>query len=142
MSKRLQLHLPLCWEDATHLYENATFTYQRKPPSTGRLQIMIAEYEGGLPPNPTERNLIEFAVGAGQENHGGQLVSTFSGANALGLFGSAVFRGTPGNQDHYYQAWFSSNGFDLIYLVFEAESPPGEEVLDETQSIVAQLGFQ
>lgn len=87
MAKCLTVNLPEGWEDATHLYENATFSFRRAlPSSTGLLQVMIAEYQGGEPPNPTEADLIDFAVGAGNENHGGEMVSTFSGSHKLGVF--------------------------------------------------------
>lgn len=143
MGKRLKLNLTTHWEDATHLYENATFTYQcNLSGSTGILQLMIAEYKGGEPPHPSEETLIEFAVGAGTENHGGQLVTTFSGKNALGSFGSAVFRASHESQPQYYQVWFSSNGLDLIYVIFESSAAPSDDELSETQQIIEQLDFR
>ncbi len=143
MAKCLTLNLPEGWEDATHLHENATFSFRRAlPRSTGLLQVMIAEYQGGEPPNPTEADLIDFAVGAGNENHGGEMVSTFSGSHKLGVFGSAVFIGRNEQQSNYFQVWFLSNSYDLVYVIFESPQAPGDEELAEAQAIVGQLGFQ
>lgn len=95
MSKRLKVALPEGWGDVTHLHEDATFSFRK---DTGLLQVMLAEYQGGKPPLPSEADLKEFAVAAGNENHGGPMVSASSGPHRFGAMGTAVFREATGGQ--------------------------------------------
>lgn len=143
LEKRLKLQLSEHWKDVTHLYEDATFTYRRTlPGSSGILQVRIAEYQGGKPPHPSEAELIEFSVASGRENHGGQLKGTLHGRNQLGTFGSAVFRSKDNAQATYYQAWFSTNGKDIVYVTYQTKSSPDKAELAEIEAIVEHLDFR
>ena len=81
-------------------------------------------------------------MAAGNENHGGQLVSAFSGPHRFGAMGTAVFREGNGRRSGYFQTWFLSNGYDIIYVIYESQLVPNDHELSEAQTIIEDLDLE
>src|SRR5262245_53446259 len=111
MAKRLQIQLIHGWSDRSKENPGALATYiRRKSSAPGALQVSIAEFKGGEPPELPPKKLISMAVDMGKR-FGLELVSTASGECQFGHWGSAVFRSSRYQRAQY---WYLSDGRDVI----------------------------
>lgn len=140
MEKKLKIILLQGWEDISHENPEGPNTFCRtasENPSS--LQISIqATYSGGKKPDPTIKDLIEFAQNMITNNEG-KVARTNSGECKLGLFGAA--QGKLSDAD-FIRVWVLSNGFDFILATqISIEGMPDSQDLDEGHSTVMNIDY-
>ena len=140
MGNRLQVHLLPDWSDHSHENPDGPPTYLRDASDApGPLQVSWAWYQSGEVPNPSHEDLISLAKGVQRSFDSPELVETGSGACALGRYGTAVFRCKDFGR---VQAWYLSNGRDIITVTHIAGADVDPIEVREAQQIVRAVGHQ
>lgn len=146
MAKRLTIWLPDDWANVSDQNPDGPLTMcWQAPEATGAFQLSTAEYKGGPEPRPSEADLIELAVGFGEEHGWGKLTNSTSGKCVMGAFGTAAFRrtkSTPRRVPEYCQVWFLSNGLDFVFATFIAMQKPDDCEVAAAQRIAEGIDFR
>jgi hypothetical protein len=133
MSKRLKVNLFPGWKTTEGPPKEYPYRFYREAIQPyGVLDVTLAEYKGGVIPNPSYDDLLKLATGSIES----ELVSRAHGDCDLGRCGTAQFRSSDGA---YTQRWFSSNGRDFIIAEYHSHTEPSATELDELQEIVKSL---
>jgi hypothetical protein len=146
MAKKLTIWLPDDWANISDQNPDGPLTLVwDDPTASGAFQLSTAEYTGGVEPRPGEKELIQLAVGFGEQNQWGTLMNSFSGKCVMGAFGTAAFQRTrsmPPATPTYCQAWFLSNGLDFIFATFIAMHQPADRELVDAQRIAEGIDLR
>jgi hypothetical protein len=144
VSKKLKIWLPDDWAHVENPDGPFTMCWQA-PEATGAFQISTAEYTEGPEPRPSETDLIELAIGFGEENNFGEMTGSSRGKSVMGSFGTAAFRRTksmPPDAPVYCQVWFLSNGLDFVFATFIATQKPDKREVAAAQKIAEGIDFR
>jgi hypothetical protein len=139
MPKSLRINLPPTWSDHSAENPDGPPTYLRDSSDTpGPLQVSWAWYKSGKVPNPTDQDLIDLAR-ASQKTFGGELLSTSSGACAIGRYGTVVLRTADMPR---IQVWRLSNGRDIVTVTHICPVELEADEVAEAQLIVELLRIE
>jgi len=139
MENRLCVQLLPDWSDHSHENPDGPPTYLRDTSADpGPLQVSWAWYESGEVPNPSDDDLISLAIGVQKSFESPQLNETRAGSCTIGRFGTAVFRCKDYGR---VQAWYLSNGRDIITVTHIAGEDVDPIEVKEAQQIVEQLAI-
>lgn len=128
------------WSDFSHENPDGPPTFLRDAsPSPGPLQISCAWHTSGDEPNPNDRDLIGLTEGAGASFEMPKLLESYSGACAIGRFGTAVFRCKDAAR---VQAWYLSNGRDFINVTHICSEDVEPTEIREAQKIAEDLRIE
>jgi hypothetical protein len=145
MAKKLRIWLPDHWANISNEIPDGVLTLVwNDSTATGAFQISTAEYSGGREPHPSEADLIQMAIGFGEQQYWGSLVSSKGGTCKMGSFGTASFRLTdpfPPDLPTYCQVWHLSNGLDFVMATFIAMKEPPQIELADAQRIAEGIDF-
>jgi hypothetical protein len=144
MSKKLKIWLPDDWANVENPDGPLTMCWQA-PDAVGAFQLSTAEYNGGAEPRPTETDLIELAVGFGEQHNWGELKKSSSGKCVMGSFGTAAFKPTssmPDDAPQYCQVWFLSNGLDFVFATFIAMQEPDDREVAAAQRVAEGVALR
>lgn len=139
MENRLSVQLPPDWSDHSHENPDGPPTYLRDiSADPGPLQVSCAWYKSGEVPNPSDDDLISLAKGVQNSFESPELIESAAGPCMIGRFGTAVFRCGDFGQ---VQAWYLSNGRDIITVTHIAGENVDPVEVKEAQKIVEQLAI-
>jgi hypothetical protein len=146
MGKKLTIWLPDDWASISdqNLDGPLTMSWQHAD-AAGAFELSTAEYKGGQEPRPSESDLIQLAVGFGEQHKWGRLISSSSGECVMGSFGTAAFKRTksmPPGAPQYCQVWFLSNGLDFVFATFIAMQEPDDREVAAAQRIAEGIDFR
>ena len=121
---QLQVSPPPHWHDAESPDSRGHVTLRRgEGPEAGLLQLSLALFRGGAAPDPSAPDLERHARTYGEKIGYGPPQGSSSGACAMGLYGTAVFRPTAQRRA---QLWFVSNGRDFVLASYVCGAEPDQ----------------
>src|SRR5262245_17547045 len=146
MGKKLKIWLPDEWANISEKNPDGPLTMAwNDPAAVGAFQLSTAEYKGGPEPRPSEADLMELALGFGEQHQWGELIGSSSGKCAMGSFGTAAFKRSKtmlSDAPAYSQVWFLSNGLDFVFATFIAMREPKDRELADAQRIAEGIDFR
>jgi hypothetical protein len=127
-ARSLRLHLNPNWEEVKEVSDLPT--YMRKGRTNNNaLQVSFLTTTSDVHP---EFNPEKFIVGW-VEYIGGEVVEVWSSESSFGKMASATFCA---RNFAYCQAWFSTDGTDIIQATFICDGRPGADELAEVSEMV------
>jgi|SRR5579859_1834263 len=129
MSNRLKVNLFPGWKMTDGPRKEYPYRFYRKASQPyGVLDVTLAEFKGGVIPNPSYDDLLKLATGGNES----ELVSREHGDCDFGRYGTAHFRSSDWA---YTQRWFLSNGRDFIIAEYHNHTEPLAIELNELRKL-------
>jgi hypothetical protein len=135
-ARSLQLQLNANWEEVKEVSKfHVYMTYMRKRRTNNNaLQVSVAINTSDVRPEINPEKVIVAWV----ECIGGEVVKVSSSESDFGKMATATFSA---KDFAHCQAWFSTDGADVIQATFICDGPPGADELTEVLEMVRSMNL-